>query len=137
MLHWLQRRLSGSHLATLHWDVEYVSHPRILSMTLNRSQAGYARLQGITNGDDRAPINSVGIPPSKQEFCKGYQRRGLGGKSPKKLSPGENQFDLDSNMAAHNGGSMQVSLSFDDAKTFKARPSLTEDPEIYSLTDII
>jgi hypothetical protein len=56
------------------------------------------------------------------EFCKGYQK-GKGKDQAKELAIGNNTFDLEQDIAPHGGGSMQVSLSFDEAKTFKVNSS--------------
>jgi hypothetical protein len=67
------------------------------------------------------PGNTVTPFTQGQSFCKGLQKPTGQGTT---LKVGRNSFDL-SGTAIDGGGSMQVSLSFDNAKTFKVCQTLS------------
>ncbi len=78
--------------------------------------AGFGRLQNLDPFKNRSPVNDKDAPIGEQVLCKGLQK---GGGAPTNLNPGPNQFDLEKEMAPHGGGSFQISISFDNAASFK------------------
>ncbi len=102
------------------WARNYVSSlSRHCHRTLShpwKTVAGFGRLQNWDPFLNRSPLNKFDGDKERQSFCKGLHKKGGPGK---KLKTGKNEFEMELDMAPHGGGSMQVSISFDNGTSFK------------------